>query len=90
MFLSELFICDIGTQRLHNLGARKIVVFDVPPAGCLPAVLNAIGSPGPCVETVNRIIALYNEKLQDSYQILVLSLKDQNSFLGQPSILALT
>lgn len=82
MFLSELFICNVGTQRLHNLGARKIVVFDVPPAGCLPAVLNAIGSPGPCVETVNRIIALYNEELPKLLSNLSSELEGSKFVLG--------
>ncbi|KAJ9555694.1 hypothetical protein OSB04_010308 [Centaurea solstitialis] len=51
-------------KRLHELGARKIVVVDVGPLGCIPFVRAIHLLPeGECHEEMNTLIRGYNEKL---------------------------
>ncbi|KAM3271138.1 GDSL esterase/lipase [Capsicum chacoense] len=55
----------MNLQRLHKLGARKIVVVGVGPLGCIPFI-RAIGliSRGKCSVEVNTLIRKYNKKLK--------------------------
>ncbi|KAJ4799787.1 GDSL esterase/lipase [Rhynchospora pubera] len=58
-------------KRLHELGARKFVVVDVGPLGCIPYVraLQIIPN-GKCSSAANKLIRAYNEKLrQRIYQL---------------------
>ncbi|KAF5205080.1 GDSL esterase/lipase [Thalictrum thalictroides] len=52
-------------NTLYQLGARKLVVFNIFRVGCIPAVVDT-ASPRPttpCVEDVNNLVLLYNTKL---------------------------
>ncbi|XVF10307.1 hypothetical protein REPUB_Repub07fG0171300 [Reevesia pubescens] len=53
-------------KRLHELGARKLIVVGVGPLGCIPFVraFNLLPS-GKCSGEVNALIQGYNEKLKE-------------------------
>ncbi|KAD5508216.1 hypothetical protein E3N88_15919 [Mikania micrantha] len=54
-------------KRLHKLGARKIVVVDIGPLGCIPFVRSIHFLPvGKCHEEMNTLIRGYNQKLRTS------------------------
>lgn len=60
-----------SVKRLNELGARKIVVVDVGPLGCIPYVraLQVIPN-GKCSSVANKLIRAYNAKLrQRIYQL---------------------
>lgn len=53
-------------QRLFNLGARKIVVANVGPIGCIPNQRDANPSAGDsCVIFPNQLAYLFNTQLKD-------------------------
>ncbi|KAI3980323.1 hypothetical protein MKX01_001394 [Papaver californicum] len=49
-------------MSLYNLGARKFVVFELGPIGCLPAIINAVNPKPitPCLESVNLLVKIFN------------------------------
>ncbi|XP_071726080.1 GDSL esterase/lipase At5g41890 [Rutidosis leptorrhynchoides] len=52
-------------KRLHKLGARKVVVVDIGPLGCIPFVRDIhFLAPGKCHEEMNTLIQGYNQKLR--------------------------
>ncbi|KAK9020739.1 hypothetical protein V6N11_010756 [Hibiscus sabdariffa] len=53
-------------ERLHEMGARKLIVVGVGPLGCIPFVraLNLLPS-GKCSSTVNALIRAYNQRLKE-------------------------
>ncbi|KAI3792674.1 hypothetical protein L2E82_06562 [Cichorium intybus] len=58
-------------KRLHELGARKFVVVDIGPLGCLPFVRAIHLLPdGKCHEEMNMLIRGYNEKLRLAVNLL--------------------
>lgn len=53
-------------QRLFNLGARKVVVANVGPIGCIPSQRDSnIGAGDSCVSFPNQLAQLYNSQLKD-------------------------
>ncbi|KAA8542176.1 hypothetical protein F0562_023328 [Nyssa sinensis] len=52
-------------QDLYKWGARKFVVFDICPLGCLPGILNMlpVKPHTRCAEQINDVISIYNMKL---------------------------
>ncbi|CAI9289051.1 unnamed protein product [Lactuca saligna] len=80
--LQETMVAHMGSylKRLHELGARKFVVVDIGPLGCLPFVRAIHLLPdGKCHEEMNMLIRGYNEKLRQAVNIL-------NQDLGNGSI----
>ncbi|XP_052205202.1 GDSL esterase/lipase 7-like [Diospyros lotus] len=69
-------------QRLHELGARKVLVFGIGPVGCIPSIAKAQEHNGKCVEEVNRMVTLYNDKLGPMLKNLTASLPGSNFILG--------
>ncbi|KAK9700270.1 hypothetical protein RND81_08G228600 [Saponaria officinalis] len=55
-------------QALHSLGARKIVVFETPPFGCVPAYVS--NNNGECIPSYNEHALLFNTKLKQMIQRL--------------------
>ncbi|KAK9700269.1 hypothetical protein RND81_08G228500 [Saponaria officinalis] len=55
-------------QALHSLGARKIVVFEMPPFGCVPAYVSE--NNGECIPSYNEHALLFNTKLKQIIQRL--------------------
>ena len=55
------------SQRLYNLGARKMVLAGSGPLGCIPSQLSMVrgkNSSG-CVTKINNLISMFNSRLQD-------------------------
>lgn len=58
-------------QSLYGLGARRIGVTSLPPAGCLPAAITLFGGgSNQCVARLNADAVLFNSKLQRTSQSL--------------------
>lgn len=63
-------------QRLFNLGARKIVVTNVGPIGCIPSQRDTNPSAGDyCVSLPNQLAQLYNNQLKSLIADLSSNLK---------------
>ncbi|RZC82023.1 hypothetical protein C5167_044592 [Papaver somniferum] len=62
---------------VYNLGARKFVVFELGPIGCLPSIVNSITPKPvtPCVEGVNSLIQIFNLGITNMIQELTSTLK---------------
>ncbi|XP_027166944.1 GDSL esterase/lipase At4g16230-like [Coffea eugenioides] len=68
----ETFVADLITRyrtqltRLYNMGARKIVVVNVGPIGCIPyqRAINPSSGKG-CVAFPNQLAQLFNSQLRD-------------------------
>ncbi|KAJ4962514.1 hypothetical protein NE237_022453 [Protea cynaroides] len=68
-------------QELYRLGARKIVVFGLPPIGCVPSQRTiAGGTTRICVEKYNDAAMLFNSKLSSQLTLLNNTLP-QSTFL---------
>ncbi|XP_058181345.1 GDSL esterase/lipase 7-like [Rhododendron vialii] len=50
-------------KDLYNLGARKMIVFEIGPLGCLPYIINRAKASARCVDDVNRLVSVFNNKL---------------------------
>ncbi|GFP80719.1 GDSL esterase/lipase exl3 [Phtheirospermum japonicum] len=62
-------------QELHQLGARRIAVFGIPPVGCLPSQRTlAGGSIRFCAEEYNQAAQLVNSKLSPALDSLTQNL----------------
>ncbi|XP_026452494.1 GDSL esterase/lipase At3g50400-like isoform X2 [Papaver somniferum] len=71
-FLDNFLTPIIGTReyipqdRLHSLDARFIIIWNVPPIGCMP--LERKMNPwygGKCADSANELVSDYNKKLKD-------------------------
>ncbi|XP_020084951.1 GDSL esterase/lipase At5g41890 [Ananas comosus] len=65
--LQDTMVSNLTTylKRLHELGARKFVVVDVGPLGCIPYVRALkLVSKGRCSPTANKLVQGYNTKLR--------------------------
>lgn len=64
-------------QDLHNLGARRILVFSVIPVGCVPLQRTIAGGiRRKCAESTNRAAELFNSKLSAEVDSLTSKLPD--------------
>ncbi|KAF9663891.1 hypothetical protein SADUNF_Sadunf17G0099200 [Salix dunnii] len=54
---------SLNFQRLYNLGARKVVMFEIGPIGCIPSMTRANKHNGKCVEESNQLVAYFNDNL---------------------------
>ncbi|KAL5739219.1 hypothetical protein ACOSP7_028138 [Xanthoceras sorbifolium] len=81
---AQLLVDTLSNQlkRLYDLGARKVVVFDLGPIGCIPSITRKQKHNGKCVENVNQIISFFNKKLPGMLRHLKSSLKGSNFVLG--------
>ncbi|KAK6921859.1 GDSL lipase/esterase [Dillenia turbinata] len=70
---AEFLLNKFGTRlkRLYNLGARKFLVNNVAAIGCIPGFIKRWKYQfGNCVDSVNHIVNLYNERLPGYLQNL--------------------
>ncbi|KAK9700266.1 hypothetical protein RND81_08G228200 [Saponaria officinalis] len=67
-------------QLLYETGARKMVVFELPPLGCIPVSVDANGT---CNELRNSNATLFNTKLAEMLQSLSTKLPDSYLSLGK-------
>ncbi|XP_020600057.1 GDSL esterase/lipase At5g33370-like [Phalaenopsis equestris] len=68
-------------QRLHELGARRVLVTGSGPLGCVPAELAQRSRTGDCDPELQRAAALYNPQLAQL-------LKDLNGLIGTDVFIA--
>ncbi|XP_042005477.1 GDSL esterase/lipase 7-like [Salvia splendens] len=69
-------------QRLYELGARKMIVFEVGPIGCIPAITRQTKHIGPCVEDINQMTLLFNKELAPLLLNLTSTLQHSSFILG--------
>ncbi|KAK7266639.1 hypothetical protein RIF29_19288 [Crotalaria pallida] len=74
-------------KRVYNLGARKIVVFNIGPLGCIPAITRTHPHVGDCDEKTNQLVAYYNDRLNAMLTSLRSSLPGSKIVLGQANSL---
>ena len=54
----------MSLQDLYKLGAKKFVVFDIEAMGCLPMYVNQLKPlNSKCVDELNSMVLIFNEKL---------------------------
>lgn len=69
-------------QRLYKLGARKVVVFDIGPIGCIPTIVRTKHNEGKCVEEINHLAIIFNNHLKKLLINLTTSLKGSKFIIG--------
>ncbi|KAL1291666.1 hypothetical protein HN51_060202 [Arachis hypogaea] len=57
-------------QQLYKLGARKIILNDLCPLGCIPMYLNTRPHKGACVDEINALVQHFNKRLPSMLQRL--------------------
>ncbi|KAI9153663.1 hypothetical protein LWI28_014709 [Acer negundo] len=81
---AQLLIDRLSDQlkRLHDLGGRKIVFFELGPIGCIPSITRKQKHSGKCVENTNQVISFFNNKLPGMLRNLTSTLHGSNFVLG--------
>ena len=74
-------------QRLYSLGARKIVMFEIGPIGCIPSITRKHKHDGQCVEETNQIVSFFNQRLPALLKYLTSTLQGSTFVLGQANFL---
>ncbi|XP_044506789.1 GDSL esterase/lipase 7-like [Mangifera indica] len=69
-------------QKLYNIGARKIIMFDIGPLGCTPYITRKYEHNGQCDEDKNQIVQYFNNRLASMLTDLTTTLKGSNFVLG--------
>lgn len=69
-------------QRLYKLGARKVVMFELGPIGCVPSITRHFKHNGQCVEDINHLINLFNAQLRTTLTTLTSTLEGSAFVLG--------
>lgn len=68
------------------MGARKVVMFEIGPIGCIPSITrkgNIHGERGKCVEQVNEVASCFNQRLGPMLRNLTSSLQGSTFVLGE-------
>ncbi|KAL3525812.1 hypothetical protein ACH5RR_014184 [Cinchona calisaya] len=76
-------IFSIQLQRIYQLGARKFVVFEIGPIGCIPSITRNIKHVGQCVENINQLALQFNDQLSTMLKNLTSKLPDSEFILGR-------
>ncbi|KAI8539328.1 hypothetical protein RHMOL_Rhmol09G0173800 [Rhododendron molle] len=50
-------------KDLYNIGARKMIVFQIGPLGCYPYIINKLKPRSRCAEDINKLVSVSNDKL---------------------------
>ncbi|KAI3452170.1 hypothetical protein Pfo_008835 [Paulownia fortunei] len=69
-------------QRLHQLGARKVIMFEIGPIGCIPSSTKQFKHNGRCVEEINQLAVIFNNQLAPMLQNLTSTLQGSAFILG--------
>ncbi|KAJ8436007.1 hypothetical protein Cgig2_007665 [Carnegiea gigantea] len=70
-------------QKLYKLGARKIVVFELGPIGCIPSIaMRHVKEGEKCDEEKNEIVSIFNEQLALMLNNLTSTLQGSHFILG--------
>lgn len=75
-------------QNLYKLGARKVVMFELGPIGCVPSLTRQNKHSGKCVEEINQLVDLFNNQLRTTLTTLTSTLKGSAFILGHVNGLA--
>ncbi|KAL5556153.1 hypothetical protein UlMin_038389 [Ulmus minor] len=70
---AALLVNKLGSQikTLYELGARSFMVFEVGPIGCYPFKMKKYNSGTKCVDEVNNMIRIYNQRLDNKIRKLM-------------------
>ncbi|XP_021739368.1 GDSL esterase/lipase 7-like [Chenopodium quinoa] len=74
---------SLKLQKLYNFGARKIVVFELGPIGCIPSIVRSSKLNGKCDENKNEIVNMFNTKLALLLKNLTSTLQDSHFIIGK-------
>ncbi|KAL0450416.1 UNVERIFIED_CONTAM: GDSL esterase/lipase 7 [Sesamum latifolium] len=69
-------------ERLYHLGARKVIIFEIGPIGCIPSSTKQVKHKGRCVEEINQLAKMFNNHLAPMLQNLTSSLRGSAFILG--------
>ncbi|XP_059294971.1 GDSL esterase/lipase 7-like [Lycium ferocissimum] len=69
-------------QRLYRLGARKVIMFEIGPIGCIPSLKKQLRQNGLCVEEYNHMAVIFNNQLSDMLKNLTSTLQGSAFILG--------
>lgn len=75
-------------QSLYNLGARKVVVFELGPLGCLPSTIRKSRNGGKCAEETNALIPYFNNGVGAMLKNLTSTLSGSTFIFSQVNWLA--
>ncbi|KAL3723423.1 hypothetical protein ACJRO7_035588 [Eucalyptus globulus] len=70
-------------ERLYNMGARKFVVFQIGPIGCIPTIAKKSKHDGVCDEGPNLLVSYFNQMLQLMLENMTSSLTRSMFVLGR-------
>lgn len=70
-------------QRLYKIGARKIIMFEIGPIGCISSVTRKINHSGKCVKKINQLAVTFNNQLATLLRSLTSTLQGSEFILGQ-------
>ncbi|XP_062103239.1 GDSL esterase/lipase 7-like [Humulus lupulus] len=83
---AQLLVNSLAQQseRLYRLGARKVIVFELGPIGCIPSITRKSKEQGTkCVEEINEMVRMFNQRLGVMLRNLTSSLQGSNFVLGR-------
>ncbi|GER45275.1 GDSL esterase/lipase 7 [Striga asiatica] len=69
-------------RKLYRLGARKVIMFEIGPIGCIPSTTRQMKHNGTCVEEVNQLAIMFNDNLAPMLQNLTSTLQGSTFVLG--------
>uniref|UniRef100_A0A803M6W9 Uncharacterized protein n=1 Tax=Chenopodium quinoa TaxID=63459 RepID=A0A803M6W9_CHEQI len=69
--------------NLYNFGARKILVFELGPIGCIPSIVKSSKLNGKCDENKNEIVNMFNTQLGLLLENLTTTLPDSHFIFGK-------
>ncbi|GLT63428.1 hypothetical protein SLA2020_359930 [Shorea laevis] len=69
-------------EKLYNLGARKVVMFEIGPIGCIPWVAKTHEHTGQCFEETNMLASYFNNRLPAVLNNLTSTLQGSIFVLG--------
>ncbi|KAK4360701.1 hypothetical protein RND71_019653 [Anisodus tanguticus] len=80
----SIFLISTGSNdyRLYRLGARKVIMFEIGPIGCIPSFKKHIWHNGVCVEEYNHLAVIFNNQLSDMLKNLTSTLPGSAFILG--------
>ncbi|XP_062016979.1 GDSL esterase/lipase 7-like [Rosa rugosa] len=82
---AQLLMGDLSHhfERLYNLGARKIVMFEIGPLGCTPSIAKTQNHSGNCAEGTNKLASIFNDKLRATLANLTFTFQGSLFVLGR-------